>query len=97
MQRLEADGYYLVHNHPSGKPTASGQDYSVSINFKNNVPGFKDHLILDHDTYGTIELDYGLKMPYSITMSPSNKRPGARRSSRYVPLFTPFTQRLDYL
>ena len=32
MKRLKADGYYLLHNHPSGNPKASEADvYSTKV------------------------------------------------------------------
>ena len=51
MRRLGADGYYLVHNHPSGDPSPSAQDAAVTARYMSAVDGFRGHLILDHDTF----------------------------------------------
>lgn len=40
MKRLNADGYYLAHNHPSGIAKASKEDMEVTKNFAANVEGF---------------------------------------------------------
>ncbi len=40
MKRLNADGYYLAHNHPSGIAKASKEDMEVTKNFSANVEGF---------------------------------------------------------
>lgn len=55
MKRLGSDGYYLVHNHPSGKLDLSDDDAITTARFTMNVPGFKDHVILDHDTFGVVD------------------------------------------
>lgn len=57
MSRLKADGYYLLHNHPSGIPEPSGPDIRVSEVYATEVPGYKGHVILDHDTYGSVEFN----------------------------------------
>jgi hypothetical protein len=50
-----ADGYYLVHNHPSGNPAPSSADLVSSSAISLAVPGFKGHVVTDHQTYTTIE------------------------------------------
>lgn len=55
MNRTLADGYYIVHNHPSGNVEASAADKFMTANYINNVKGFKGHIILDHDKFGLIE------------------------------------------
>ena len=55
MQRLNADNYYLVHNHPSGVSYASNDDMRLTQNFINNIKGFKGHLILGDNNYSFIE------------------------------------------
>lgn len=65
-----ADGYYLIHNHPSGDPRPSGADVSLTKHIANittaggnvNNPvnrGFKGHVVLDHTTYTFIGRDGG--------------------------------------
>lgn len=55
MKRLNADGYYMIHNHPSGKAKASQEDIDTTKKFMNNVQGFKGHIIVNSGTYATIE------------------------------------------
>ena len=54
MKRLGADGYFLIHNHPSGRPDPSRADLSLTNMYENSLPGFEGHLILDHTKYGFI-------------------------------------------
>lgn len=48
---LKASGYYLMHNHPSGDPSESGADIAMTRRFSQMVPGFKGHIIVDHNKY----------------------------------------------
>lgn len=56
MEEVGADGYYLLHNHPSGEPNASGADIAATRNIYRNLNGFKGHVIIDTDSYGLIEI-----------------------------------------
>lgn len=56
MKRLKADGYYLLHNHPSGSPDASKADVSMTKGFMDNVEGFKGHVIINSNKYGWLEM-----------------------------------------
>lgn len=55
MDAVEADAFYVLHNHPSGDPSASGADLRVT---KQLVKDYKQlllgHVIIDHDTYNFI-------------------------------------------
>lgn len=55
MKRLEADGYYLVHNHPSGKAVASKEDENLTRQFSEEIKGFKGHVIVNNGTYAFID------------------------------------------
>lgn len=56
MQRLNADGYYLAHNHPSGSAKASPNDLMLTQKFAKNVKGFLGHIIIGLDNrYSIIE------------------------------------------
>lgn len=59
MTRLNADGYYMIHNHPSGNAVASQIDINTTQNFANKVPGFKAHIIVNSGTYAVIEREKG--------------------------------------
>ena len=54
MKRLGANGYYLVHNHPSGNAKASSEDIKTTKEFIRNVDGFKGHLVLGINEYAWI-------------------------------------------
>lgn len=59
MKRLNADGYYMIHNHPSGKAIASQIDVNTTQKFRKNVQGFKAHIIVNSGTYAVIEPENG--------------------------------------
>jgi len=54
MKRLNATGYYLLHNHPSGNVSESNEDLRLTANYAQNVKGFIGHIILNHDQFGFI-------------------------------------------
>lgn len=56
IHRLDADGYYLAHNHASESAKPSQEDMEVTRNFAANVEGFLGHIILGNkDRYSIIE------------------------------------------
>lgn len=55
MRRLGADGYYLLHNHPSGDPTQSKADEGLTAWFEKKVRGFKGHIVINSKKYAVIE------------------------------------------
>lgn len=57
MQRLNANGYYMVHNHPSGVARASKKDLFATSIFSYMVNGFKGHLIINSGSYAWISVD----------------------------------------
>jgi|LULO01.1.fsa_nt_gb GNAT superfamily N-acetyltransferase len=61
MQDSGADGYYLLHNHPSGKIKASKADINITKKIANNMPGFKGHVIINHNKYGLIDSNQNVK------------------------------------
>ncbi|VTU38223.1 DNA repair protein RadC [Variovorax sp. PBS-H4] len=65
MQRTGADGYYLLHNHPSGDPTPSPDDLRLTDRLGNEVGGLRAHVIINSGKYATIELSArtGLAQP----------------------------------
>ena len=61
--RLGANGYYLVHNHPSGNVKASQEDVLLTKRFIKEVNGFKGHLIVNSGHYAWLGLkNKGLKV-----------------------------------
>lgn len=57
IERLNADGYYLIHNHPSGSAIASKTDIRTTELISQMVKGFKGHLIINTDSYAWIDID----------------------------------------
>jgi hypothetical protein len=52
MDRLGADGVYLVHNHPSGDPTPSIQDVNLTRRMGVSLKGrVKGHIVINHKKY----------------------------------------------
>ena len=45
MLKHKSDGYYLIHNHPSGDPEPSSPDVEVTKNLQKNVSGYKGHIM----------------------------------------------------
>lgn len=58
MERTGADGYYLLHNHPSGDPNASSADKAITTRIARDVPGFIAHVVINSGKYGVIN-EYG--------------------------------------
>jgi hypothetical protein len=50
-----ANGYYLVHNHPSGNPEPSRDDITVTRAVAQRVRGFRGHVVINSNRYATIE------------------------------------------
>lgn len=58
MERLKADGYYLLHGHPSGMDVLpSKDDFALTNTFRSALSGFKGHVIIDSNRYGFIDKD----------------------------------------
>ncbi len=55
MKRLGADGYYFVHNHPSGRPVPGREDIRLTGMFENAVAGFRGHVVINSGEFGLIE------------------------------------------
>lgn len=55
MQRIGANGYFLLHNHPSGRPLPSGEDFHVTERITTKVKGFRGHVVIDSGEYGVID------------------------------------------
>lgn len=59
MQKLGADGFYILHNHPSGNPAASTADLAVTKKIIKDFADFKfkGHVIINENKYGLISGD----------------------------------------
>ena len=71
MKRMQADGYYLLHNHPGKTTKPSRSDLGVTQTYAKNISGFKGHLIINSNKYTEIYQDAGVMkgnedMPLSL-------------------------------
>lgn len=59
LRDKKADGFYVVHNHPSGNPEASSADVDLTRRLndmaENSGMQMKGHAIIDGDRYGFID------------------------------------------
>lgn len=51
---FSADGYFILHNHPSGKAEPSRQDIDLTRGIAKDVPGFRGHVVIDRNQYAVI-------------------------------------------
>jgi len=68
MRRFGADGYWMMHNHPSGKSAPSRADMQLTADTAEVVPGFKGHVIIDHNEYTSISWPKDWGSPTSETI-----------------------------
>jgi hypothetical protein len=52
-----ADGYWILHNHPSGSSHPSSADETITTLFAESMVGFKGHVVIDHDEFSTINAE----------------------------------------
>lgn len=57
MKRLKADGYYILHNHPSGDPVPSHEDILATRGFINGMDGYKGHVIINSNKYCAVDIN----------------------------------------
>jgi N12 class adenine-specific DNA methylase len=51
LRQHGASGYWIMHNHPSGSSRESVADIDLTQSLMNAVPGFKGHVIIDHNEF----------------------------------------------
>ncbi|SPF35512.1 hypothetical protein SBDP1_1350011 [Syntrophobacter sp. SbD1] len=52
---LGADSLWLVHNHPSGNPDASGEDLNLTVSIGMEIPELQGHVIINSGNYAFID------------------------------------------
>lgn len=62
MDSLDADGYYMLHNHPSGDPKPSLADRHLTYTLAKQTDGFLGHIVTDHVRYALIDADAEYKL-----------------------------------
>ncbi|EJE52225.1 DNA repair protein, partial [Acidovorax sp. CF316] len=54
MRRTGAQGYYILHNHPSGDPQPSPEDIELTEHLARLVPGMLAHVVINTNKYAVI-------------------------------------------
>ncbi|URI08918.1 PLxRFG domain-containing protein [Aquincola tertiaricarbonis] len=57
LQATGADGYYILHNHPSGDPTPSDADSRLTKWLGAQVPGMRAHVVINSNRYAVMSGD----------------------------------------
>lgn len=55
LQGFNADGYYLLHNHPSGRAEPSVQDVRLTNDVGGKAAGLLGHVVIDFNEYSVIQ------------------------------------------
>jgi hypothetical protein len=55
--RFGADGFFVMHNHPSGKSSPSIADINLTRAVEAGVIGLRGHVVIDHNEYSVIKPD----------------------------------------
>lgn len=55
MGRFGAAGFWVLHNHPSGRATPSDDDIRLTRTIASNTQGFRGHVVIDFNEYATID------------------------------------------
>lgn len=55
MGRFGASGFFVLHNHPSGRATPSPADVNLTKWIASSVNGFRGHVVIDHNEFATID------------------------------------------
>lgn len=69
MARFGADGFYILHNHPSGKAQPSTHDERLTIDMAAFVSGFRGHVVIDHNEYAVIDREGRSKVIQDETLN----------------------------
>ncbi len=64
--QVHADGYWVLHNHPSGRAAPSYQDVQLTVYLASSVPGFKGHVVINTNEYSVIDKDGEIDHMYDM-------------------------------
>lgn len=80
LEKAGAQGYIMLHNHPSGDPTPSRQDFLMTKKHAEEMASlghtFIDHIVINHDRFARIETD---GYTANLELIPANARAGGDR------------------
>lgn len=69
MAKFEADGFYILHNHPSGSARPSPSDLELTTHIAAFVSGFRGHVVIDHNEYAVIDREGRSKVVQDDTLN----------------------------
>ena len=69
MATTGANGFYLMHNHPSGDPAPSPEDQELTAQIARKVSGFKGHVIINSNRYAVLD-SLGREKLYELSSAP---------------------------
>lgn len=55
MKNLGADGYWILHNHPSGNPSPSKDDKKMTVLIGERLPGLRGHVVVNSNKFAHID------------------------------------------
>lgn len=55
LKAFGADGYFILHNHPSGRASPSPSDEGLTRSIAREVGGFRGHVVIDHNEYAVLD------------------------------------------
>lgn len=69
MLRFEADGFYLIHNHPSGVARPSNQDVRLTTGLDGATSGMRGHVVIDFNEYAVIKPNGDFTVQRDLTLN----------------------------
>lgn len=75
MRSLEADGYWMLHNHPGGASRPSRADESITASIESRLPGLRGHVVIDQDEYSVIPAGKSTTPPQTYRLEPTPRPP----------------------
>lgn len=78
IKRLNADHYYLLHNHPSGNSQPSNADMWCAKIFKQRVDGFLGSIVIGDNNFTIINVDDNLNIDIKTSGEYMNNNPTFR-------------------
>lgn len=75
MDRISADGYYMMHNHPTGDSHVSQEDIDYCKTYASNLNGFLGGIVIGRDNFSVIEMDKNMNPRVEFRGSLNDDRP----------------------
>lgn len=95
MRDSGADGYYLLHNHPSSIPKPSKGDLESTKFIMDNLPGFRAHVVINTEEFGYILPSKKIKGGLQHGMLPLQPKNQIKKDPLYDKNFDKLNMKLD--